>query len=1094
MDWIVKKVGNVDAERQHLNKILAEIKAAIGTSGGTTTTNVIERTNTRYAVGRFTLSLDGDVSGSALIDGLSDVALTVTIGDLPYVEEAPLDAQAYWRSGGEWEAVSDAIIDLESIEGNGFTVIYEGPDHERRWVTREIEGTANNIVVTDGTGVDGNPVIDLAAVADSNTGTLQGITVDGFGRVTGTTDGTITGTLNRISVANGTAAAGPPTIDIAATYVGQASITTLGTIGTGAWQGTIIGLPYGGTGADYSSVTQNWVFASPNGSAGAPVFRALVAADIPSLSGIYQPLDSDLTAISALTPSNDDFMQYKAGAWTNRTVAQVKTDLSLSGTNTGDQTSIVGITGTLAQFNTAITDADILSTAAAAAAYQPLDTQLTDLAALAYAGHAGEFVKVKATEDGWELAAGGGGAYTDEEAQDAVGAMIDTTLEYVDATPLLRRAALTGDVTAAAGSNATTLATAQPAVHTWALAQTFTVAPVFTDQAGTRAALGFDAAARAAVVIDSIADSDTDHAPSRNAVFDALALKQPLSTALTDLVTISSFAFNIPIADGFGGYDSFSLNADEFYAFRSGDLTAGVHSIHEVGFNLLAQATPASQSYIRVNTDGTISQRTFSQVLTDLGATDTGTAFFTVPDGAAIGFIRINADNTVTKLTASGFRGALGLGTAATQDTGTSGATIPFLNGTNTWANTQTFTVAPVFTDASGTRTALGFDEAAQDAVAAAFAAGTHTGITVTYTDGSNKFDLAVTGGSGDAVSFAVTQAAHGFSVGHIIQLTGSSWALADRDAGTTVADAIVSAVADANNFTVVLIGKVTLTTGQWDSRTGDAGGLTAGDYYWLSSTAGGLTKTQPTSGVAQCLGVALSTTVMLVNIGEAVEVATLAATSGGTGQSSYAVGDLLYADTTTSLGKRAAVATGNVLKSAGVNTAPVWGLDASGVASNTAASGNINTTETNVISYTVPAGQFVAGQTYRVTVSGICTSTAANASNFRVRVGTANTNADAIAAVVTPTAAASGTNIPFSATFVVTLRVAGASGTMVGSGVLTNNGVTGVSNAAVIVGQVSTSITVDTTVQNFIHLMYVSAAATTTCNFIQGTIELVKA
>lgn len=51
-----------------------------------------------------------------------------------------------------------------------------------------------------------------------------------------------------------------------------------------------------------------------------------------------------------------------------------------------------------------------------------------------------------------------GGSYTDEQAQDALGTMLDTTLEYVDATPLLRRAALTGDITASAGSNATTLA------------------------------------------------------------------------------------------------------------------------------------------------------------------------------------------------------------------------------------------------------------------------------------------------------------------------------------------------------------------------------------------------------------------------------------------------------------------------------------------------------------------------------------------------------------------------------------------------------------------------------------------------------------
>lgn len=38
-------------------------------------------------------------------------------------------------------------------------------------------------------------------------------------------------------------------------------------------------------------------------------------------------------------------------------------------------------------------------------------------------------------------------------------------------------------------------------------------------------------------------------------------------------------------------------------------------------------------------------------------------------------------------------------------------------------------------------------DEQAQDALASAFAAGTHTGITITYTDGSNKFDFVVTSG-----------------------------------------------------------------------------------------------------------------------------------------------------------------------------------------------------------------------------------------------------------------------------------------------------------------------------------------------------------
>lgn len=48
-------------------------------------------------------------------------------------------------------------------------------------------------------------------------------------------------------------------------------------------------------------------------------------------------------------------------------------------------------------------------------------------------------------------------AYTDEQAQDAIGAEIDSTLVYVDATPLLTRAAITGDVTIPQASNVATI-------------------------------------------------------------------------------------------------------------------------------------------------------------------------------------------------------------------------------------------------------------------------------------------------------------------------------------------------------------------------------------------------------------------------------------------------------------------------------------------------------------------------------------------------------------------------------------------------------------------------------------------------------------
>jgi len=52
----------------------------------------------------------------------------------------------------------------------------------------------------------------------------------------------VVGTNNRITV-------NADSIDIASTYVGQTSITTLGTISAGTWQGSTLGVGYGGTGA-----------------------------------------------------------------------------------------------------------------------------------------------------------------------------------------------------------------------------------------------------------------------------------------------------------------------------------------------------------------------------------------------------------------------------------------------------------------------------------------------------------------------------------------------------------------------------------------------------------------------------------------------------------------------------------------------------------------------------------------------------------------------------------------------------------------------------------------------------------------------------
>jgi len=77
--------------------------------------------------------------------------------------------------------------------------------------------------------------------------------ISGTGILTQTSPGvyaarSIAGTTNRVTLTNGDGVAGNPTVDIAATYVGQTSITTLGTVGTGTWQGTAVGATFGGTG------------------------------------------------------------------------------------------------------------------------------------------------------------------------------------------------------------------------------------------------------------------------------------------------------------------------------------------------------------------------------------------------------------------------------------------------------------------------------------------------------------------------------------------------------------------------------------------------------------------------------------------------------------------------------------------------------------------------------------------------------------------------------------------------------------------------------------------------------------------------------
>ncbi len=66
--------------------------------------------------------------------------------------------------------------------------------------------------------------------------------------------------------------------------------------------------------------------------------------------------------------------------------------------------------------------------------------------------------------------------------------------------------------------------------------------------------------------------------------------------------------------------------------------------------------------------------------------------------GAALGGIFLQTGNNLADVPSpSSARNNLGLGTAATQNTGASGASLPFLNGANTWSGAQSFNATSAF-------------------------------------------------------------------------------------------------------------------------------------------------------------------------------------------------------------------------------------------------------------------------------------------------------------------------------------------------------------------------------------------------------------
>lgn len=248
----------------------------------------------------------------------------------------------------------------------------------------------------------------------------------------------------------------------------------------------------------------------------------------------------------------------------------------------------------------------------------------------------------------------------------------------------------------------------------------------------------------------------------------------------------------------------------------------------------------------------------------------------------------------------------------------------------------------------------LGFDSSGNIVTTSTAGAGTVTSVataglisggpitasgTITTSMATNRLVGRTTAGTGIMEEISVA-ANLGLSAG-TLSVVSSPILTTARTIGTITGDATSAGSSfngSANNTNALTLATVNSNIGSFGSATqvgtftvNGKGLITAASNVTItpaaSSITGGaaLTKVDDTN-VTLTLGGTPSTALLAASSLTLGWTGTLAATRGGTGFGSYAVGDILQANTTTTLAKLAAVATGNVLISGGVGTVSSWG------------------------------------------------------------------------------------------------------------------------------------------------------------------------
>ena len=178
--------------------------------------------------------------------------------------------------------------------------------------------------------------------------------------------------------------------------------------------------------------------------------------------------------------------------------------------------------------------------------------------------------------------------------------------------------------------------------------------------------------------------------------------------------------------------------------------------------------------------------------------------------------------------------------------------------------------------------------------------------------------------------------------------------------AGAPTFRAIVAAdIPTLNQNTTGTASNVTGTVAIANGGTGATTRQNAMDALAGAVTSGQYLRGNGTDVVMSAIQAADVPTLNQNTTGTAANVTgVVAAANGGTGQSSYTIGDLLFASGATALSKLADVATGNALISGGVGVAPSWGkIGLTTHISGTLAVGNGGTGLTSLTAGYIPFG-----------------------------------------------------------------------------------------------------------------------------------------